>query len=52
MKFRNSWKAKNKQTDKLIIRLRISSLDILGIEIDIYREFYLFTILNFTIKNR
>ena len=52
MKFRNSWKAPNKQWDKLMIRLRVSSLDILSIEIDISRRFYLITLLNFTIKNR
>jgi hypothetical protein len=52
MKLRNGWKAWNKQWDKLSIRLRISTLDILTIELDISREFYMFTILNFTIKNR
>lgn len=52
MKLRNNWKAPNKQWDKLILKLRISSLDIFGIEIDINREFYALTILNFTLKNR
>lgn len=52
MKFRNSWKSQNKQWDKLAIRLRVSSLDILTVEIDISREFYMFTLFNFTIKNR
>ena len=52
MKFRNSWKSHNKQWDKLAIRLRVSSLDILTVEIDISREFYMFTLFNFTIKNR
>jgi hypothetical protein len=52
MKFRNSWKAPNKQWDKLAIRFRISSLDILTIEADISRNFYMFTLFNFTIKNR
>ena len=52
MKFRNNWSSTAKQWDKLAIRLRISTLDILTIEIDISREFYMVTILNFTIKNR
>lgn len=52
MKFRNNWTAKNKQWDKLIIKLRISSLDLFSIEIDATRDFYCLTILNFTLKNR
>lgn len=52
MKIRNNWKTSKKQWDKLMIRLRISALDILSIEIDVTREFYLFTFLNFTLKNR
>ena len=52
MKFRNSWKAAAKQWDKLMIRLRISSLDIFALEIDLSRDFYLITILNLTLKNR
>lgn len=52
MKFRSNWGQTRKQWDKLMIRLRISSLDLFSLEIDISREFYLFTILNFTIKNR
>jgi len=41
MKFRNSWNATAKQWDKLIIRLRISSLDIFALEVDLSRDFYL-----------
>lgn len=52
MKFRNNWKGTRKQWDKLMIRIRISSLDIFTFEMDYAREFYLLTILNFTIKNR
>lgn len=52
MKFRNNWKMKNRSWNNFMFRLRIASLDILSIEIDVYKEFYLFTILNFTIKNR
>lgn len=52
MKTRNSWKSARRQWDKLSIRLRLSSVDILTVEIDISRDFYMFTLLNFTIKNR
>ena len=52
MKFRNSWKSSTKQWDKIMIRVRLSSLDILSFEMDISRNFYLLTILNLTIKNR
>jgi hypothetical protein len=52
MKVRNNWKVKNKQWDKFALRLRLGFFDILTIEIDISREFYMLTILNFTIKNR
>ncbi len=52
MKFRNNWNNPNKQWDKVMIRLRISSLDIFNLEVDISRKFYLLTILNFTLKNR
>tara|TARA_R100000805_G_C3560423_1_gene69449 strand:+ start:284 stop:442 length:159 start_codon:yes stop_codon:yes gene_type:complete len=52
MKFRNNWNNPNKQWDKVMMRLRISSLDIFNLEIDISRKFYLLTILNFTLKNR
>lgn len=52
MKVRNNWGTSRKQWDKLMIRLRISALDIFTLELDYSREFYLVTILNFTIKNR
>jgi hypothetical protein len=52
MKFRNNWNNPNKQWDKLMIRLRISTLDVFNLEVDISRNFYLLTILNFTLKNR
>jgi hypothetical protein len=52
MKFRNSWISSAKQWDKLNIKLRISFIDILAIEVDMSRDFYLLTILNLTIKNR
>jgi hypothetical protein len=52
MKVRNGWKSKNKLWDKFAIRLRLGAVDFLVIEADVSREFYMFTILNFTIKNR
>lgn len=55
MKYRNSWKKKawtNKQWDKLHLKIRLGKIDIIVFEIDISREFYLFTILNLTIKSR
>lgn len=52
MKFRNNWKVVNKQWDKFQIRFRIGKVDFITIEVDISREFYMFTLLNFTIKNR
>jgi hypothetical protein len=55
MKYRNAWKKKawcNKQWDKFHIRLRLGKVDVIAIELDISRKFYLFTLINFTIKTR
>lgn len=52
MKFRNSWKNHKPNWKTITIRGRISLVDIFSIEIDPARNFYSFTILNFTIKNR
>lgn len=52
MKFKQNWKTLHKHWDKILIRLRISSFDFFSFEVDIKREFYMLTILNFTIKNR
>ena len=52
MKIRNNWKVRNKQWDKFEIKIRLGKADVLSIEIDISRSFYMFTILNFSIKNR
>jgi hypothetical protein len=52
MKFRNGWKKYKPNYKTITIRLRLSIVDILSIEIDPNRHFYAFTILNFTIKNR
>jgi hypothetical protein len=52
MKLRNNWRVHNKQWDKFQLRVRIGKIDFLTIEIDVSREFYMFTLLNFTLKNR
>lgn len=52
MKIKNNWKTTRKQWDKLMLRVRVSYVDIFNIEIDISRKFYLITVLNFTLKNR
>jgi len=51
MKFKNSW-SKNKLWDKFNVRIRLGAVDIFTIELDISREFYMLTVLNFSIKNR
>lgn len=52
MKFKNNWNTTRKQWDKLIIRVRFSYVDIVNIDIDVSKNFYSFTILNFTLKNK
>jgi hypothetical protein len=52
MKFRNGWKKYKPNYKTFILRIKISLLDILSIEIDHQRDFYALTILNFTVKNR
>ena len=52
MKFRNSWTVNNKLWDKFAIRFRLGAVDIFTVELDISRDFYMITILNFTLKNR
>lgn len=52
MKFRNNWIVNNKFWDRFAIRLKLGAVDFFTIEVDITREFYMLTVLNFTIKNR
>lgn len=52
MKFRNNWRIHNKQWDKFIVKLRLSYVDLLWIELDFSKKFYMFTLCNFTIKNK
>ena len=50
MKFTNGWKASNKQTDKCQLKLRIGSVDVLNIDIDISDKKYSLTILNLKVS--
>jgi hypothetical protein len=52
MKARNNWGVRSKQWDKFQVRLRLGKIDVFTIEVDISREFYMLTILNFSLKNR
>jgi hypothetical protein len=52
MKFRNNWTVSNKFWDRFAIRLKLGAVDFFTIEIDVTRDFYMLTVLNFTIKNR
>lgn len=52
MVIRNNWKVQNKQWDKFNIRLRLGKIDIIHLEVDISRKFYMLTLLNFMLKNR
>jgi hypothetical protein len=52
MKLRSNWRVHNKQWDKVQIRIRLSKVDVFNLEVDISRNFYMITFLNFTLKNR
>ena len=52
MKFRNNWKVINKQWDKFSIKCRLGYVDVITIEVDISRKFFMFVLFNFTLKNR
>jgi hypothetical protein len=49
---RNNWKNWKKSLKQLRISIKLSSLDLLTIEIDVPRNFYMLTVANFSIKNR
>jgi hypothetical protein len=51
MEYRNQWK-KISQWKKINFSLLLFSLNIITIDINHDRNFYMFTILNFTYKNR
>jgi hypothetical protein len=50
MKFTNSWKAINTQHDKLRVVVRVSSLTLLEVNIDVSSKVYKLTIFNFGIQ--
>jgi len=50
MKFINSWKSFNKQHDKVRIAVRIASLTLFEINIDISSKLYKLVIFNFGIQ--
>jgi hypothetical protein len=52
MKFRNNWKSHKPSWKTVTIRCRVSLLDLFSIELDPSRNFYSFTLFNFTVKNR
>ena len=51
MKTINSWKSKVKQSDKIDITVRISSLSVFELNIDFSKKFYRLVILNFGINS-
>jgi len=52
IKLRSNWRVHNKQWDKVQIKVRVSKVDVFNLEVDISRNFYMITFLNFTLKNR
>ena len=52
MKLRNNWINHKPHWKTITVRLRLSAVDFFSIEVDVIRNFYALTILNFTIKNR
>ena len=50
MKFTNSWKAINAQHDKLKIAVRVSSLTLLEVNIDVSSKVYKLVLFNFGIQ--
>ncbi len=50
MRIRNGWKAKNKQNDKIMIKVRFGILTLFDLNIDFSSKRVLFTIFNFSIK--
>jgi len=52
MKCKNNWKNPKLNWKILTFKLRILSVNIIELEVNITKNFYAFTILNFTIKNK
>lgn len=51
MKFRNGWSALTKQFDKIEVKLRISFLTLLELDLDWSERRFLVTVLNLTLHN-
>jgi hypothetical protein len=50
MRFTNSWKSFNKQHDKIRIVVRISSLTLLEVNVDVSSKLYKLVLFNFGIQ--
>jgi hypothetical protein len=50
MRFQNGWGNPNKHADKFIYKLRIGTITVFDIIIDLSSKLYSVTFLNFTIK--
>ncbi len=50
MKFQNGWGNPNKHADKFIFKLRIGTVTVLDVIIDLSSKVYSFGFCNFTIK--
>ena len=51
MKFKNSWKSKSKQWDKLQINVRLGVVTVFNLDLDWSRRKFSLSILNFKISN-
>ena len=51
MKYTNSWKSNAKQNDKLDFIIRIGKITFIKLNVDFGKKKFIFTLLNFGIKN-
>jgi hypothetical protein len=51
MKFKNSWKSKTKQWDKLEINVRVGAITIFNLGLDWSKRKFTLSIMNFKISN-
>lgn len=51
MKFKNSWKSKSKQWDKLQINVRLGAVTVFNLDLDWSKRKFSLSILNFKISN-
>ena len=50
MKFQNGWGNPNKHSDKFIFKLRLGTVTVVDVIVDISSKLYSFTLMNFTLK--